>query len=700
MIIRELRPGHFGKFHNQIIRLEPGVNVIYGRNEAGKSTLHSFIKGMFFGMDRLRGKAGKDDPYMKYQPWDTPGEFCGSIDIEYKDTVYRIDRSFYQKKKSFTVTDIETGRTVPMSRLHAGDVIPGFNESTYRNTISMEQLHAKTDAELAKEVANFIANLSTAKSNEVDVAKALENLQEKRKNKMAESEENEIAALEEAIELCKQNEVLMEQYSISLRTMEKKHKEIKEKILNLEKAEQENKQTCIRHLPFILENYKRYGEIKKQIRDIREKTEEYEKKAAVVRGLPSSERIQNDITKYEQLTVEKYELEQAFHKDVDELGPKIERQDKNTRYLSLIPAAAGMLLLAIPFGAIILKGVIGVLLIVIGIYLYVTKVKDIEKARNHITALRKEYEKNVIHIQSRKKDILLENKVVNLENLRSKLNEILIAEHERSYARQLFEDSKNELEALRNKRDEIHHQVMNFMKFYMNDPDMTEECMLELKNIISERQEEHKEEKDSLLKQERDLALEIEKLKWNIEALEDNENQLIKKQQMLEQMQHREQERKEEISSINLAIRTIQNLAVHIHDSFGAELNERISAMVYEVTGGIYGDIIMDERMSIKVRHNHSYVPLDRLSAGTIEQVYLAIRLALADLFFNKEKMPIIIDDAFAYYDDERMSAALRCLTKECDRQILIFTCHHRETELLEKEQIPYHLIDLENSCS
>ena len=260
-----------------------------------------------------------------------------------------------------------------------------------------------------------------------------------------------------------------------------------------------------------------------------------------------------------------------------------------------------MLLLAIPFGAIILKGVIGVLLIVIGIYLYVTKVKDIEKARNHITALRKEYEKNVIHIQSRKKDILLENKVVNLENLRSKLNEILIAEHERSYARQLFEDSKNELEALRNKRDEIHHQVMNFMKFYMNDPDMTEECMLELKNIISERQEEHKEEKDSLLKQERDLALEIEKLKWNIEALEDNENQLIKKQQMLEQMQHREQERKEEISSINLAIRTIQNLAVHIHDSFGAELNERISAMVYEVTGGIYGDIIMDERMSIKV---------------------------------------------------------------------------------------------------
>lgn len=699
MVIRELRPEHFGKFHNQRIPLEPGINVIYGKNEAGKSTLHAFIKGMLFGIDRPRGRAGKDDPYMKYQPWDTPGTFCGSMDLEYKKVRYLVDRNFYQKEKSFTITRLDTGRTVPVSKLQVNTVIPGLNENTYRNTISMEQLHAKTDAELAKEVANFIANLSTAKSNEVDVAKALEILHQRQKALMADCKKDEIASLEEEIRLCEENEARMEQYSIHLKELAKKHQDVKEQLSQMKREEADQEESCIKKLPFIMESYKRYDEVKHKIKEIAKKTEEYEQKAVHTRELPSSERIRNDIANYEKLTVEKYELEEAFHKEVDELEPGIERQDKHSRYLSLIPAASGMLLLAIPFGPVVVKGLVGLLLVIAGIYLYVTKVKHIEKARNRITALRKEYEKNIIHIQSQKKDILLENKVVNLDNLRCKLNEIMIAEHERCYARQLLEDSKKELETLRAKKDEIHHQVMNFMKLYMNAPDVTEECMLELRNIISESQEEQKEVKERLVGEERSLALEMEKLKWNIEALSDNEDQLIKKRQMLEEMQQKEKEKKEEAESVNLAIRTIRDLAAHIHDSFGAELNKRISQNVYEVTDGTYEDIIMDEKMNIQVRHNHSYVPLERLSAGTIEQVYLAIRLALADLFFETEKMPIIVDDAFAYYDDERMGAALRCLAKDSDRQVLIFTCHHRETELLEKEQIPYHMIDLEQIC-
>ena len=68
MEIKELHLGHFGKFHHKKIPFQPGINIIYGSNEAGKSTIHSFIRGMLFGIEKKRGRESKDDLYTKYQP--------------------------------------------------------------------------------------------------------------------------------------------------------------------------------------------------------------------------------------------------------------------------------------------------------------------------------------------------------------------------------------------------------------------------------------------------------------------------------------------------------------------------------------------------------------------------------------------------------------------------------------------------------
>ena len=54
MKIRELIIKNFGKFSNQDILLDDGINILYGENESGKSTLHAFIRGMLFGMERGR----------------------------------------------------------------------------------------------------------------------------------------------------------------------------------------------------------------------------------------------------------------------------------------------------------------------------------------------------------------------------------------------------------------------------------------------------------------------------------------------------------------------------------------------------------------------------------------------------------------------------------------------------------------------
>ena len=59
MKIQKLRLKHFGKFTDKDIQLREGINILYGENESGKSTLHSFIKGMLFGMERGRGEIGR-----------------------------------------------------------------------------------------------------------------------------------------------------------------------------------------------------------------------------------------------------------------------------------------------------------------------------------------------------------------------------------------------------------------------------------------------------------------------------------------------------------------------------------------------------------------------------------------------------------------------------------------------------------------
>ena len=82
MKILEVLLVHFGKFQNKRIRLEDGINIIYGENESGKSTIHTFIRGMLFGMERKRGRGSAYDAYSIYEPWDGPGQYAGVLRFE------------------------------------------------------------------------------------------------------------------------------------------------------------------------------------------------------------------------------------------------------------------------------------------------------------------------------------------------------------------------------------------------------------------------------------------------------------------------------------------------------------------------------------------------------------------------------------------------------------------------------------------
>ena len=99
MVIRRLKIKNFGKIRNRDMELIPGINVLYGENESGKTTTHTFIRSMFYGVRRLRGKAAQNDTYTKYEPWENPAEYGGIMWFTSKGKNYRLTRNFYKEKK-------------------------------------------------------------------------------------------------------------------------------------------------------------------------------------------------------------------------------------------------------------------------------------------------------------------------------------------------------------------------------------------------------------------------------------------------------------------------------------------------------------------------------------------------------------------------------------------------------------------------
>ena len=109
MKIEKIHINGFGKFKDKTIEFKDGFNLIYGENEAGKSTLHKFIEGMFFGFfkDYSKNKYYTPD-YNKYLPWEFD-VYGGSIEFENDEKKYRIERNFNRRAESFKLFDNVTG---------------------------------------------------------------------------------------------------------------------------------------------------------------------------------------------------------------------------------------------------------------------------------------------------------------------------------------------------------------------------------------------------------------------------------------------------------------------------------------------------------------------------------------------------------------------------------------------------------------
>lgn len=181
MIIREANIGKFGKLENQKYQFAPQINVIYGANESGKSTLMQFLKAMLFGLEKTRVRKTLDT-YNRYEPWDTPAYFYGSMMFETGQQQFLLERNFYYKEKRARLVNIRDGEELSVEYGDLDMLLGNVSAAAYENTCCIGQEQLLPGRELGVLLEDERSNLAQTGSGGFQLSKALQELEQKRKN--------------------------------------------------------------------------------------------------------------------------------------------------------------------------------------------------------------------------------------------------------------------------------------------------------------------------------------------------------------------------------------------------------------------------------------------------------------------------------------------------------------------------------------
>lgn len=516
MQILELYMKNFGKFSDRHIYFSDHIQIFYGENEYGKSTIYAFIKAMLFGMERGRGRAAGKDEFSRYEPWENPNYYAGMMRFRCGGRIFRLERTFDRYTKSSSLVCEDDGEELS---LEAGDLemlLGGMTAASFENTAAIGQLTAKPGQALAAELKNYAANYYETGCSDVNLQEALTYLKNRR------------------------SQVEKEQ---------KKHREEREK--------QEEK----------LELQLRYVEA-------------------------DAERLQEELTQseheLEDKKCEQEKLRQSDEKETEGLKSSCHRK-------KAVCSVTGMILRIIGTGVLayswIMKTdlwiqILAAALLVVGVGLYLPEVR-----------------------------------------------------------------------------------LRNYVRRQNDSVDGTDECDKTVQRTA--------------------LSYEIQKAEWELVRIrEELKEKQLQRSNLWEQLQETEnsdetdQKLREKLQALKLAEIKIQEAAKETAHHFGSRMNTEASRILSEITNGRYNRLLIDESLEMTVLHEGKRIPAERLSRGTLEQVYFSLRMAALYVLYEEE-IPVILDDAFVFYDEKRLKSVLKWLSEQ-PRQVIIFSCQTREKQLLE----------------
>lgn len=621
MKINNLKINGFGKLENKEINLSENINLIYGRNEAGKTTLLKFISGMFYGISKNKNKKEIPD-YEKYKPWKAE-EYSGKIEyvLDNKET-FEVFRDFNKKNPKIYKNSEDISKNFNIDKTRGNEFFyeqTNIDEQTFSSTTLIEQKEVVLDNSEQNILTQKIANLLLTGEENVSHKKTKDLLNKKQNEEVGSSRTvgRPLNVITEKIE-----KLMKEKESLAISDEKKEEIEIRQKNTKDKINEKEIKINLIKKI-----NSKK----------IEENIEEEKIK------------INNEIINNEKIKINN------LKNKIKENKIKINKKNKKINIIILI------LLLIINLILFILKAnkIINILLLVVT--LAISGIIIIKKIKTNKKINLKKIEEN---------KYLLEKETAenNIKTIEEKINKI-----------NLEKTQKNELE-----KNQIKNEFKN--KIDENEIDyLLSENKITINNILESLEGELSSLKIQLHTSEIDYNNILKKLEEKAKIEENLQGALYNKKEILKLEKE-----------INIARTALERAYDKMKKEITPKFTKSLSTIVDRVSDGKYNKInFIDGEGLIVELENGEYVNANKLSIGTIDQLYLSLRLS-AMQEITKEKMPIILDETFAYYDNQRLKNILTYIDEELkENQVIIFTCSNREKEILEKNNIKFNYINI-----
>jgi len=200
------------------------------------------------------------------------------------------------------------------------------------------------------------------------------------------------------------------------------------------------------------------------------------------------------------------------------------------------------------------------------------------------------------------------------------------------------------------------------------------------------------EEKTNLLKI-------IEDIHREIEDIEDSARSLAEIEEEISFYEEKKAFFKNKVKIAEIAAEKIAGISDSIKGDFMPLLRSSISDNFSYLTGDRYKKVDIDENMNITVMSEEEKdrkIALENLSGGTLDQLYLSLRIALSNILSGNQNIPLILDDSFIQYDSKRLRKSLEMLSRESERrQVILFTCQEREEDLAKAMNIKFNYFKL-----
>lgn len=642
MKINEIKINSYGKLKNKNLEFKDGINIVYGENERGKSTLLNSMVNILYGTSKnKKGKIISD--YDKFKPWNSE-EFSGKMSYSLDNNEsYEIYREFGKKNPKVYNKNMEDVTKEYSIDKNLGSQFfleqTGVDENTFVSTVVSFQNSVELDNQTQNVLLQKIANTSSTGDDGISYKKAIEKLNKKQLDEIGTSRSQGKPiniVMNEIQKLTSTND--------SLKQYEDYKYEIEDKKYKLEDE---------------LKNIRYKGDFLVKLKNINTEQD------------VENEKLKYSETKIDELEAKIQSLIDAKMQFKQELKhiKNVENKKANTIPYIIVTILS---LIAVVILFIVTKSIISIIPLIISIVAIIIMSTKIKKVGKDNLLRKNEFESMISFNKDIEKKIYeIDAQIEILE--KSQKEQVNEAENIKNETIKKIQERKENL-----KSDYIDKISYSSMKYLLESSDLQSEIDQNNRLINDKNMELHRLnlDKENILPKLEELAENEEKISYNKEQYQS----LVKKNE-----------------AINMVKEILENSYLQMKSNVTPRFTENLSRNIAIITNNKYKRVIINEEEGILVElENGEYKNANLLSRGTIDQLYLAFRLSLIE-DISSENMPIIFDETFAFYDDYRLRDTLLNMKNNYGKkhQIILFTCTKREEEALKELNIDFNLLNL-----